>query len=340
MPPPQPAPENFVQILERVWWRLDRALEPASLRAAARLYLAEAALAGTTALIDHHESPNLIEGSLELLAEAAQELGLRVVLCYGATERNGGLAEARAGLDACRRWIGRCDGSSLLRGAVALHASFTVSDQTIREAGELCRQLGAVLHLHLAEDRADVEDARRRGFAGPLQRLIALDALPAGSILAHGVHLEAGDVAEIAARGCWLVQNPRSNRGNRVGYPRFLASSDRVALGTDGYPAAMGEEAAVLEALAREHDDGAWRPRLEGGHRLLGELFGERFALLGPGGAGDLVAREPDGRVRHVVVAGQVVIRDGRLVTAEIDAIRAEAREQAERLWQQMAKLG
>src|SRR5512143_3781295 len=115
MPKPQPPPANFLEILERVWWPLDRALDEATLRAAARYYVAEALLRRTTALVDHHESPNFIEGSLDVLADACQELGMRAVLCYGATERNGGRQEARRGLAECRRFI-EANTRPLIRG--------------------------------------------------------------------------------------------------------------------------------------------------------------------------------------------------------------------------------
>jgi cytosine/adenosine deaminase-related metal-dependent hydrolase len=114
MPAASPSPENFLQVLERVWWRLDRALDATTLRAAAMDYVARALLAGTTALVDHHESPNLIEGSLAILAEVCDQLGMRALLCYGATERNGGRDEANRGLQECRR----VPASPLIRGLV------------------------------------------------------------------------------------------------------------------------------------------------------------------------------------------------------------------------------
>jgi len=310
MPAPALAPENFVQILERIWWRLDRALDAPALRASARWYVVEALRLGTVGMVDHHESPNFIAGSLDVLADACQELGLPAVLCFGATERNNGRAEARAGLDECRRFI-RDNRRPLVRGVVGLHASFTVSDDTIRDAGALCRELGTVLHVHMAEDLADVEDARQRGWPGPLERLIALDALPRGSILAHGVHLTADQVRTADIRGCWLVQNPRSNRGNRVGYASALRASGRVALGTDGY---LSERSAEVDALmdeATRHGDDlvAAARRAEAGHALLAERFGS--------------AVPPASAAPH----------------AEYDAIRAEAVAEAGRLWARMEKL-
>ena len=339
MPPAEPAPENFLQILGRVWWRLDRALDPETLRAAARYYVAESLILGTTTLIDHHESPEFIEGSLDVLAEACAELGMRAVLCYGATERNGGRDEARRGLGECRRFIAE-NRRPEVRGLVGLHASFTVSDDTCREAGELCRELGVPLHLHLAEDAADVADARERGYPGPLERLLDLGALPPGSLLAHGVHLTAEQVRRADGHGLWLMQNARSNRGNRVGYPMALAESSRVAMGTDGYPSDLLEEAQVMRAEAEAHGDpaAAVEDRRRRGHDLVGELFARSFAPLEAGAAADVVVRS-DSEVRHVVVGGRVVVENGRLLTADLEEIRGEARRLAPQLWNRMEAL-
>src|ERR1019366_5119528 len=275
MPLPRHEPSNFLGMLERVWWRLDRALDARSLRASARLYVADALRHGTGVLVDHHESPSFIEGSLDVIADACEELGIRAVLCYGATERNGGREEATRGLAECRRFI-RSNRRPLVRGVVGLHASFTISDDTIREASDLCRELGTVMHVHVAEGGADVDDAIRRGYRGPFERLHALGALPAGSILAHCVHLDAVEVRQVDALGCWIVQNPRSNRNNRVGYPRALGESMRVALGTDGFVSDMREETAVLfeEALAHGEDAAVVGRRAAGGQALVAELCG------------------------------------------------------------------
>jgi cytosine/adenosine deaminase-related metal-dependent hydrolase len=339
MPPPKEAPTNFVEILERIWWRLDRALDEKTLRAAARYYVADALLAGTTTLLDHHESPNFIEGSLDVLADVCQELGVRAILCYGATERNGGRDEAQQGLAECRRFISDND-RTLVRGMVGLHASFTVSDDTIREAGELCRESGTSLHVHLAEDAADVRDAERRGYVGPLERLVQLDALPPGSILAHGVHLSREQVRLAGERGCWLVQNPRSNRGNGVGYPRALSESEHVALGTDGYPAHMADEETALREAAHEHGEQASdvERRIEGAWELVQGRFDLAMAPLAPGCAAD-AAVWAGGRPRHLVVGGRRILENGSLLTADWGEIHSEAQVQAQDLWRRMESL-
>lgn len=334
MPVAKPAPANFIEILEKVWWRLDRALDSQALRASARDYIAKALLAGTTSLIDHHESPHFIRGSLQVLADAAEELGVRTLLTFGATERNFGRAEAEAGLTEC----GNVEETSLIRRLVGLHASFTVSDDTIRAAGELCRSLGTVMHVHVAEAVDDVDDARTRGYAGPLERLIALDALPPGSILAHGVHLTAEQVREAKQRGLWLVQNPRSNEGNRVGYPVNLQQSDNVALGCDGWDADMAVEEAALVRLANAHDDKGAAGRLTAGRRLIAERFGYPAIGLAKGAPGDVVVWEGN-KAKTVVVNGRLVVQDNQLVGADAMAIEAEARAEASRLWNRMTAL-
>ena len=336
LPPPQPKPKTFVEILERLWWRLDRALDADSLRAAARYYVSRALRSGTTTLVDHHESPELIEGSLDIIAGACISLGMRAVLCYGATERNGGLAEGREGLEECRV-AAKTGYPETIRCMVGLHASFTVSDQLISEAGALCRELGVPLHVHLAEAGSDVRDARERGYEGPLERLVALDAVPEGSLLVHGVHLSRAQVERAAERGCWLAWNPRSNQNNDVGFASSLDATDKVALGTDGFPAEMYEELAAGTALLEEHDQPAelGPRRLDNGRALVSERFGLPVGTLESGAAADLVVRDKNG-VRHVIVGGRVVVGDGALTGGEIESIREEARYQVKGLRERM----
>jgi cytosine/adenosine deaminase-related metal-dependent hydrolase len=348
MPSPAVPPENFVQILERVWWRLDRALDASTVRASVRLYVAEALLHGTTTLIDHHESPAFIDGSLDVLADACHELGVRALLTFGATDRNGGRAEGLAGLAECRRFI-RDNRRPHVRGVVGLHASFTCSDETVAAAAAMCRELGTVLHVHMAEDGADVADAKRRGYAGPMERLFQLGALPPGSIMAHGVFLDEAQVRVAEERGVWLVQNPRSNEGNKVGFSRALKASKKVGLGTDGYPADMPTELAELERIAASVKDGAGaemlRARLEAGRRLAEERFGagaldrDTVELEADPEAGPARPGRMPTRATRVVVAGETVVDNGRLVRGDIDEIRAHAREQSTRLWQRMAAI-
>ena len=271
------------------------------------------------------------------VAEVSDKLGLgrsmSTCQCCGA-----GLARSPG--CGCARFV-RENRRPKVRGLVGLHASFTASRATLLEAGVLARSLGVGVHVHVAEDLADVEHARREGAADPLARLLEAEALPPGSILAHGVHLSVASVAEAGARGLWIVQNPRSNEGNRVGYAGALAGSTQVALGTDGWASDLREEFCALERLAAVHEPATpsteLEQRLAGGRRLAEQHFGAG-AL-----AHDRVECEAEAvpgtrpRVARVVVAGRTVVAGGKLLTADAAELEADARREATRLWERVA---
>lgn len=339
LPRLNPPARSFLEILQRLWWRLDRALDHDLLRASAQFYVANALLCGTTALVDHHESPNCIEGSLDVLADVCQDLGIRALLCYGITERNRGEHEVSAGLEETRRFLeNNC--RPLVRGAVGMHAAFTLSDEAIRRAGNLARRYGAPVHVHVAEDAMDVDHARQCGYAGPLERLRALDALPPGAILAHGVFLTPENVAiDVPNLRGWLVQNPRSNESNGVGYAHVLGAHHRVALGTDGFPSNMQDELEALRRIAQNagdpHFDHLGAARLEMSNLLRHELFGPT--------PDDVVEWEDDDkplRPRRVVIAGREVVRQGQLVSSNMQEILKNAERAAKQLFQRMHTLG
>jgi cytosine/adenosine deaminase-related metal-dependent hydrolase len=338
MPGPSEPPRSFREILEKVWWRLDAALDERSLEASAEMALLDASLSGVTAVIDHHESPSFIEGSLDVLARAARSAGVRAALCYGATDRHGA-AGARAGLAECERAI-----REGLPAMVGLHAGFTVSDETLASAADLAKRTGSWLHVHAAEDRCD---------AGSFERLEKAGALGPKAILVHGVHLSAGERERATNAGAWVVHNPRSNLQNAVGYADPRTLGPRVALGTDGMDADLFTEARVAHLRARE----AYGPEggidavalLANSQRLADRVLGERpgdWVVLDydpptPLSAGNLAGHVLFGlgtrHVRDVVVNGEIVIRDRRHVRVDEERIRARAREESARVWRRMA---
>ncbi|MEL0284279.1 MAG: amidohydrolase family protein, partial [Ilumatobacter sp.] len=253
MPAPPRTPSGFVEILELVWWRLDCALDEEMIRWSAMLGALEALERGCTTIIDHHESPNAIEGSLSVIADACAEVGVRVVCSYGVTDRHG-RDGARRGLEENRRFLAAGG-----RGMVGVHAAFTCSDETLAEAAALAEEFGVGVHIHVAEGAADIDAASR------LASLAREDWL-----LVHAVHLD--DDHGLAGT---VVHNPRSNMNNSVGYAAPARFANPVALGTDGIGADMLEEFRLAYVRSREHDvsvgpDLAWS-WLEGGAALVPE---------------------------------------------------------------------
>lgn len=358
MPGPPAPPRNFVEVLEMVWWRLDRALDEESVYLSALAGGIEAALSGTTLLVDHHSSPSFIRGSLETIRRALEEVGLRSVLCYEVTDRNGEDGRA-AGVEENRDFAARP--SALCSGMIGAHASFTLSEEALALLARAVADTGRGLHVHVAEDRADVEDCRARYGESVPQRL-ARHGLLQRALLAHCVHVAPAEVTAAHAHGACIVHNARSNMNNHVGYAP-TAALRRAALGTDGMDEDMLAEAraAFLKMRDAGRDDAlpATLELLSGGHRLAAALIGLPFGKLDAGGPADLVALDYEpptpldatslaghllfgidrSHVESVMVAGRWVVRGRRLVNVNADDIRARTREAARGLWARMAAL-
>ncbi|MGZ8591601.1 MAG: amidohydrolase family protein [Actinomycetota bacterium] len=353
-------PEDFVQVLQRIWWRLDRALDESSNRASALTGGADALLAGTTTIVDHHASPDAIDGQLEVMGVALSALGARSVLCYEVTDRDGA-ERAAAGIQENRRQLARGTGT-LARGMVGAHASFTLSDETLAACVGLAEEFGVGIHIHAAEDAADEADAQARFGARVIRRLAAAGALDERTLLAHCVDVDASELELIGASGATVVHNARSNMNNRVGHAP-VGFFDRLALGTDGIDGDMFAESRAAFWRVREADPAAgpaWiLAALAGSARFAGACFGE--PLLGrieAGAPADLVVLDYDPPtplgadnlaghwaygftsrlVRDVLVAGEVAVRDRTLTRMDAHEIRSLAREQASRLWERIER--
>ena len=329
MPAPPKTPADFLDILQQVWWRVDAALDLEMLRWSAMLGAVEALMGGTTAIVDHHESPHAIEGSLSVVAEACATVGVRVVTAYGVTDRwnddgtpyvgewppNASTDGARRGLAECERFI-RAGG----RGLVGVHAAFTCSDDTLAAAADLAQRLDVGVHIHVAEDAVDA------GAGARIEARASDDWL-----LAHCVHLDRPIKGTIA-------HNSRSNMNNGVGYARPATRPNAVVLGTDGIGADMLEELRVAYARLREDDvtatpDTVWS-WLDGGYSLVPEA--RRDTVRWNYDHADSpwhVAFTPGIRALDVIVDGETVLRDGVPTRVDLAEVRAKAAEQSTRLF-------
>jgi cytosine/adenosine deaminase-related metal-dependent hydrolase len=314
MPAPPQRPTDFVSILEQIWWRLDVALDLEMLRWSAMLGALEALEAGTTAIVDHHESPTAIEGSLSVIADACAEVGVRLSTAYGVTDRHGPDG-ARRGLAENERFL-RAGG----RGMVGVHAAFTCSDETLEAAAGLATDLGVGVHIHVAEGSVDADaGARLEAFASP------------DWLLVHCVHLDRDLPGTIA-------HNPRSNMNNGVGYARPARRSNPVVLGTDGIGADMLEEFRLAYVRHREDDVTAEPAQawtwLENGERLFPEAASDTV-VWNHDHAGDpwWMAFTTGVRASDVTIDGEKVLEGGVACRVDSVEIRARAAEQARRLF-------
>jgi putative selenium metabolism protein SsnA len=372
--PGEPA-ADFAHILESLWWRLDKLLTPADITASALVFLCDAVRHGTTTVVDHHASPHSIDGSLDLIAEATLRAGVRACLCYEVTDRDG-MALARAGLDENERFAhrlqkrqGNHEPDGMLAASVGLHASFTLSDDSLQSAAGLARDLGVGCHIHVAEDKSDQEDSLSRDGRRVVERLASAGVLGPQTIAAHCIHVNDREMALLRSSGCRVVHNPRSNMNNAVGtapVPSFLATGIPVGFGNDGFTMNMFQE---MKAAYLLHKQASGDPRTLGADEVTAMQWRHNAdtaqALMGVPGLGEINVGAPadlvildyraptpvtdgnlpshilfgvDGEhVRTTIVNGRVLMRDRVLVSLDEEAVHAQARGLADRLWKRAA---
>ena len=363
---------NFVEILEKLWWRLDLALDDEGVRLSALVCLVDAIRHGTTTLIDHHASPRAIDGSLDLIAEAVKESGLRACLCYEVTDRNGE-AGARDGIAENVRFaqaVAR-NPSPYLKAMFGLHAAFTVSDHTLERCVHEAQGLGLGFHTHLAEDAADEKDSLGKYGERIVPRFLRRRVLGPQTICAHGVHLDEAELKALAETGAKLTHQPRSNMNNAVGVAAVQRALDLgvcVGLGNDGFSNDHFAEMKAAYLLHKIHQrdprvmsgDTVMRMAWENNARIARECGGwtEPLGELAPGAWGDLVLLDyypytpltadnlpwqilfgVDGaHVHTTIVGGKLLMRGRKLTTLDEERIAAQAREHAPKVWQRFAE--
>ncbi|MBK8984537.1 MAG: putative aminohydrolase SsnA [Chloroflexi bacterium] len=369
---PGPAMKDFPDILERLWWRLDRALLDLDVKYSALVCLVDAIKHGTTSLIDHHASPNAINNSLDQIADAVELAGVRAALCYEVTDRNGA-AGAQAGIDENVRFLHSLKerGSSLLAGTFGLHASLSLSDDTLAACVDAAKDLNTGFHIHVAEHEADEYDSLYKYGRRVVDRLADADILGPKSIVAHAIHIDPTEKALLHETGTWVTHQPRSNMNNAVGaadIEGMLRLGIPVCLGNDGFSNNMWAEwkaAYFLHKLA--HRD----PRRANGadiaqmaiynNAALANMFWPQANVgkLAVGAAADVIfvdyhATTPlsagnlpwhiifgfeASAVTTTIVAGKVLMQDRKLLTLDEEEITIRSRELAAEVWQRFEKL-
>lgn len=351
---PGRAPRNFPEILRKLWWRLDRALNEEDVYYSALVGLIDAAKCGVGTLVDHHSSPNACAGSLDRIDQAFREVGLRGVLCYETSDRNGPM-QALEGIRENIRFIDRARGDGLVAATFGLHASFTLTDETLRRAVEVNQSLRAGFHIHVAEDGCD---------AGAVRRLRDLGVLDEQCLAAHCVHVSSADISTLARRRVNVVHNPQSNCNNAVGAAKLLELFRRgvlVGLGSDGYSPRMFEEfktAFHIQKLQagdpRVAYAEAYAAAFLNNRSIVRKLWGMEIGRIEKGAAADLILVDyypptplhagnlfghilfgiANAPVDSLMVNGRYVLRDSQCVTVDERRIAEKAAARARALWE------
>jgi putative selenium metabolism protein SsnA len=357
---------NFVEILERLWWKVDRALAEEDITLSAQLPLIDCIRNGTTTVIDHHASPSMRDGSLDLIETAVRQAGIRASLCYEVSDRNipGG------GVEENRRFIkktGKGDGQ--VAAMMGMHASFTLSDATIEECVGIARDAEVGCHIHVAEDAADRQDSLAKYNVPTVVRLEKLGVTGKQSIFVHCVHIDENEMDILASTGTSVVHNPESNMNNAVGVTPLFSLLKRgvlVGLGTDGMGSDMLAQmrcAYLLHRLANHDPRVAFMEApqllLQNNAAIAERQFGLRLGEIAEGRPADLaiIDYEPptplseanflghlifglvDATVDTTVCKGKILMKNKQFLTMDEERLAARSRELAPKMWERLNAL-
>ena len=356
------APKDFSDILEGQWWKIDRHLTHENNRLSALAVYADCIKNGVTTVFDHHASYFDVPGSLDDIASAATELGVRASLCYEVSDRDGEKKAMEAVLEN-ERFILRAqqEGSDMLHGMMGLHASFTVSDETLRRCE--AHRHGAGYHVHCAEGPADLAHCLKTYGKRIIERFCDAGVLGERTLAVHCVHINRAEMQLLRDTGAMVVHNPESNMGNAVGCGpvlHMLREGVTVGLGTDGYTNDMLESYKVGNIIHKHHlcdPTVAWGeiPAMLFEHNaaMAGRFLKAPVGVLRPGAYADVIVTDYDpltpmdgananshilfgmnGRsVTHTICNGKVLMRERVLTGIDERALMAECRASAQRLW-------
>jgi len=362
------SPSNFVDILEGMWWRIDRTLNLKDTYQSAMVTYLDCVKAGVTTIFDHHASFGAVEGSLSQISEVADKFGVRSCLCYEVSDRDGeelmqaSIKENADFIAACAK---RKD--DMQKGMMGGHAAFTLSDRTLNLMREATPE-GVGFHIHTAEAISDVHDSLKKYGKPIVNRFFDLGILGEKTLLPHCVYVGPGEMALIKETDTMVVNNPESNMGNAVGCAPVIRMMNEfgipMGLGTDGYTSDMTESLKVGNIIHKHHladPTVAWGeiPTMlfDNNHMLANRYFDTKLGVLEAGAAADVIVVDYKGptpmhagnvnghilfgvngaMVRDTMVAGEFRMRNREVVGIDEDKVAADAQAQAADLWKRLA---
>lgn len=346
---PKQTPHNFHEILQYIWWNLDKCLTDEMVYISALVTAIQCAKNGVTFCIDHHASPMAVPGSLRRIAQAFEQVGISHLLCYEISDRDGQVITDQ-GLAETESWLQTADGQAL----VGLHASFTISDKTLAQAVKLAANYQSGIHIHVAEDPFDQTDSQARYGKSVIARLDQAGVLDySKTILGHCLHLSQAERDLLCNRPSWIAYCPESNQNNRVGTFNGQGLGNNIMLGTDGMHSDMlrsAHTAYFTGQLSEQLSGNAWYQRLRNAHRYL------QHNQFNGDGANNLVILDYDSptpvnsdnmlghwiyglgshHIQHVIAKGKLIVKDRHLLTVDEIEILKKSQLLATQLWDKM----
>jgi putative selenium metabolism protein SsnA len=355
---------NFHEILQHLWWALDKVLDAEAVYYSALIPAILSVRKGVTSVIDHHASPNAIDGSLDRIQDALEKVGMRGVLCYETSDRDGKAIRTK-GLQENERYIRKCQqkNDSMFDGMVGLHASFTLDDDSLEQAAALCKSVNRGVHIHMLEDKVDETFTRLKFGKGVVGRLHHFGLLGSQSITAHGIFVDDNDIALLADSDTVVVHQAQSNMNNAVGRAdvfKFLERGITVGIGTDGMTPDVRREAMTGYLMHKHHlhdNNAGWsqfeQMTLKNNPTIYERLSGQKVGRIETDYLADIILLDyypptpltganfwghflfgiVDAAVNTTIINGKVVMHDKIIGTVDEAKIAADSQQIAEKVW-------
>ncbi len=356
-------PKGFLDILDGMWWTIDRKLTLEQIRQSALATYVDCIKNGVTTVFDHHASFGTIKGSLFEISQAAEELGVRTCLCYEVSDRDG-KEKMKEAVKENADFIAYAGSRNedMVKGMMGLHASFTLSDETLA----LCRENtpdGIGFHIHVAEGIEDLHQCLRSHGKRIVNRLMDQEILGEKTITAHCIYVNPQEMALLRETDTMVVHNPESNMGNACGCPPTLQMYKEgilVGLGTDGYTNDMFESYKVANVLHKHSlcdANAGWGeiPAMlfQGNRTIANRYFSKPLGVLEEGAAADVVVIDYNpltpmnenninghllfgvngSRTTTTMINGKLLMKDRELIGIDEEKIMTDCRQQASLLW-------
>jgi putative selenium metabolism protein SsnA len=360
------SPKNFVEILEGMWYKIDRLLTLDDIKYSAYVTYLDCIKNGVTTVFDHHASYGAIEGSLFEISNVARELGIRTSLCYEVSDRNGKdmmMKAVKENVDFIN--AAKQDKTDMQKALMGLHAPFTLSNETLAYCAEQLPS-DSGYHVHVGEGIADLYDSLNKYNKRIVNRLLDMDILGDKTIAVHCIHINNQEMDILKDTNTMVVHNPESNMGNAVGCTPMLEIVKHgvtIGLGTDGYTSDMLESMKVANILHKHHNCNpsvAWGevPMMlfDNNAAIANRFYEKPLGKLEKGAYADIIVADYDpitpldgnncnGHIlfgmngRNVVttmINGKVLMKDRELVGIDQASIMAKSRELASGLWKKV----
>ena len=361
------APKDFMEILEGLWWKIDKKLTLEDLKYSAYTTYIDCIKNGVTTVFDHNASPYAVKNSLFTIANAAQKLGIRTCLCYEVSDRDGEEI-LKDGIDENINFIKEYNNNSqnMIKGMFGLHAAFTLSNESLAMCREKMKGINAGYHVHVAEGKADLEYSLAKYGKRVVERLNEFGILGKKTLAVHCIHIDENELNILKDTDTYVVHNPESNMGNAVGCQPFLKLFEKgitTGLGTDGYTSDMFESmkvANIIHKHVNQNPSVAWgevpEAMFENNRKIAGEYFEGELGILKEGALADVIVVDYDpltpltenninshilfgmmGRsVVTTIINGKTVMHDRKLVGINEKEIFEQSRAAAQKLWDRM----